>query len=240
MDKHRVEQAVRFFWETRTQQQQAQGRTSGRRDSGNRRAVTGGRHLDGFANLLVDLLCESGLPREAIHTTATTLPGYFRPTKDWDLVVVVDGVLLASVELKAHIGPSFGNNFNNRIEETLGNAVDLLTAYREGKFSPTQKPWLGWFLLLEEEPRSSAPVRIHEPHFTAFEEFRDSSYARRYELFCERLVRERLYDRACLLLSEQESGLQGAYREPNQGFGFTAFATSLCAHTTAYITSFRK
>ncbi|MCK6513120.1 PaeR7I family type II restriction endonuclease [Myxococcota bacterium] len=162
MDKHRVEQAVRFFWETRTQQQQAQGRTSGRRDSGNRRAVTGGRHLDGFANLLVDLLCESGLPREAIHTTATTLPGYFRPTKDWDLVV------------------------------------------------------------------------------TAFEEFRDSSYARRYELFCERLVRERLYDRACLLLSEQESGLQGVYREPNQGFGFTAFATSLCAHTTAYIASFRK
>jgi hypothetical protein len=41
------------------------------------------------------------------------LPGYFRPTKEWDLLVILDGNLLASIEFKSQIGPSFGNNYNN-------------------------------------------------------------------------------------------------------------------------------
>ncbi|MDD5532110.1 MAG: PaeR7I family type II restriction endonuclease [Syntrophales bacterium] len=40
------------------------------------------------------------------------MPGYFGPTKDWDLIVVADNVLLASIEFKAQVG-SFGNNCNN-------------------------------------------------------------------------------------------------------------------------------
>ena len=35
------------------------------------------------------------------------------------------GELQAVVELKAQVGPSFGNNANNLAEEALGNAVDL-------------------------------------------------------------------------------------------------------------------
>ena len=42
-----------------------------------------------------------------------TLPGYFRPTKLWDLLVTYKGQLIAAIELKSHVGPSFGNNFNN-------------------------------------------------------------------------------------------------------------------------------
>jgi hypothetical protein len=113
--------AIQHFWKVRTQQQQSQGSTSGVKDAGFRSAVTGGKHLDGFTELLAELLLEAGLPDSCIHKKAATLPGYFRPTKDWDLVVVVDGQLLASIEFKAHIGPSFGNNFNNRVEEALGN-----------------------------------------------------------------------------------------------------------------------
>ena len=171
-------QAVRHFWKVRSQQDQNQGTATGRRDAGNRSAVTGGKHLDGFIKLLADLLSEAGLPDTAIHTTATTLPGYFRPSKNWDLVVVVDGRQLASIEFKAHIGPSFGNNFNNRVEEELGNSTDLLTAYREGKFKASQKPWLGWLMLLEETPKSTSPVRVDEPHFEVFPEFKEASYAR--------------------------------------------------------------
>ncbi len=230
----RVKKAVRYFWRIRTQQLKKQGSVSGRKDTGNRSAVTGGKHLDGFINLFAELLSEAGLPDSTIHTTSTTLPGYFRPTKNWDLVAVVDGQLLASIEFKAHVGPSFGNNFNNRVEEALGNSTDLLTAYREGKFKPSQKPWLGWFMVLEETSKSISPVRADEPYFEVFPEFKNSSYSRRYELFCERLLRERLYDGVCLILSDKKSGLRGHFTEPNPELSFTTFATSLSAHAMVY------
>lgn len=229
-----VAKAVRYFWKVRTQQHERQGVITGKKDAGNRSAVTGGKHLDGFIKLFTELLSEAGLPDTTIHTTATTLPGYFRPTKNWDIVVVADGMLLASIEFKAHIGPSFGNNFNNRIEEALGNSTDLLTAYREGKFKPSRRPWLGWLILLEDTPKSTAPVRVDEPHFEVFEEFKKTSYARRYEIFCERLMRERLYDGTCLILSDKTGGLKGKFREPNPEFSFATFATSLTAHAMAY------
>lgn len=54
-------------------------------------------------------------------------------------------------------------------------------------------------MLLEEAPRSISPVEVTEPHFSVREEFRGASYAKRYELFCQKLVRERLYDAACFL-----------------------------------------
>jgi hypothetical protein len=232
--KDRVAKAVQYFWEVRTQQHEKQGSATGVKDAGYRSAVTGGKHLDGFIELLTQLLSEAGLPDSTIHTSATTLPGYFRPTKNWDLVVVVDGMLLASIEFKAHVGPSFGNNFNNRVEEALGNSTDLLTAYREGKFKPSQKPWLGWLMLLEDTSKSTSPVRVDEPHFEVFPEFKATSYAKRYELFCERLMRERLYDRTCLILSDRTSGLKGEFTEPNPEFSFASFATSLSAHAIAY------
>ena len=148
--------------------------------------------------------------------------------------MVVDGVLLASIEFKAQVGPSFGNNFNNRVEEALGNSSDILTAYREGKFAPSQKPWLGWLMLLEETRKSMAPVRIDEPHFPVFPEFHNSSYVERYQIFCERLMRERLYDAACLLLSDSETGLEGEFREPSRETDFGNFADSLIAHAIAF------
>jgi len=232
--KDRVAKAVQYFWEVRTQQHEKQGSTTGKKDAGNRSAVTGGKHLDGFIKLLTELLSEAGLPDSTIHTSPTTLPGYFRPTKNWDLVVVVDGLLLASIEFKAHVGPSFGNNFNNRVEEALGNSTDLLTAFREGKFKSSQKPWLGWLMLLEDTPKSASPVRVDEPHFEVFPEFKETSYAKRYELFCERLMRERLYDGTCLILSDETGGLKGIFTEPNPEFSFAAFATSLSGHAIAY------
>ena len=150
------------------------------------------------------------------------------------MVAVVDGQLLAVIEFKSHVGPSFGNNFNNRVEEALGSATDVWTAYREGAFKPSQKPWLGWLMLLENAPKSQSPVRVSEPHFEVFEEFKESSYAKRYELFCERLVRERIYDAACLLLSDRRNGVNGEYSEPNKEVNFKAFATSLSAHAIAF------
>jgi hypothetical protein len=230
----RLSDAIRHFWRFRTQQTTNQGTATGKKDTGNRSAVTGGKHLDGFVCLLAQILEESGLPKASIHTKETTLPGFFRPTKNWDIVVVDAGDLVASIEFKAHVGPSFGNNFNNRVEEALGNSSDLLTAYREGKFAPSALPWIGWLMLLEDCPNSTSPVKVNEPHFKVFEEFNGASYARRYEIFCERLVRERLYNSACLILSDASAGQQGKYTEPNSELSFRRYATSLSAHAMAH------
>ncbi len=97
--------------------------------------------MSGFERLIVEMLTEVGLQQDCIHTRAKTLPGFFRPTKDWDLLVVVDKHLLASLEFKSQVGPSFGNNFNNRVEESVGSATDLWTAYREGAFRMSPRPW---------------------------------------------------------------------------------------------------
>jgi hypothetical protein len=81
--------------------------------------------MDGFVALVMDLVKANGLAHAAIHRERAllTLPGYFRPTKLWDLLVVHEGRLVAAVELKSQVGPSFGKNFNNRTEEAIGTAL---------------------------------------------------------------------------------------------------------------------
>lgn len=232
----RVSEAIRYFWRTRASQQSKQGGRTGDSDRGARRAVTGGAQLDGFAVLVKQLLVETGISDSNIFRKKdVVLPGFFRPTKEWDLIVVVNGDLLAVIEFKSQVGPSFGNNYNNRTEEALGSATDLWTAYREGAFLTSRQPWLGYFMLLEEAPRSMRPVAVKEPHFRVFEEFRDASYAMRYELFCRKLVRERLYDAACFMLSDRIDGLEGKFREPSPELTFGRFVESLVARAIAHV-----
>jgi len=145
----RLRQAVIVYWQTRSRQQSKQAR-GGRADQGARSAVTGGAQMDGFIRLITDLIMETGAePEHIFHNRALELPGYFRPTKQWDLLVVKGNQLLVAIEAKSQVGPSFGNNFNNRTEEAMGSAVDLWTAFREGAFNTTIKPWLGYLFLLD-------------------------------------------------------------------------------------------
>ena len=237
----RVGLAVKHFWQTRAAQKRRQGVISGQRDQGNRTAVTGGKQLDGFVLLVTELLIECGLPDAHVYTKKrdVVLPGYFRPTKEWDLVVVYEENLVANIEFKSQVG-SFGNNFNNRIEEALGNAIDLQTAYREGAFAPAPAPWVGYLMMLQKTEESTRPFGVREPHFKVFNEFQNTSYAERYELFCKRLVRERLYDAACFLTSDKKSGLHGAYSEPSEELCFQNFAGSLIGHVTGVVRTSRQ
>jgi hypothetical protein len=227
--------AVAFFWTTRAAQQTRQGRAAGERDRGDRAAVTGGGHCAAFVQLVRDLIVRSGVPDTRVYTArrSTDLPGYFRATKDWDLLAISEGRLLAVVELKSQVG-SFGNNFNNRTEEAVGNATDFWTAFREGAFKTSPRPWLGHFMMLEDASGSTRPLRVREQHFKVFKEFRGTSYADRYAILCRRLVLERLYDAACLIMSSRDTGPHGDYREPDRQLSFRSFAASLVAHVTAF------
>lgn len=248
LDKGLAE-AVAYFWSVQGRQNASQGTASGRRDAGRRAAVTGGGHCTGFADLMCKLPSESGIPDAEVffrrakpeigepprdsRLTKTVLPGYFRPAKNWDLLVVCGGELLGVIEFKSQIG-SLGNNAHNRAEEAVGNGYDFQSAYRKGAFRPSAPPWLGYFMLLEDTPAAFEPVKTPEPHFKVFPEFKDASYCKRYELLCERLVRDRLYDAACLILSNAKTGVRGTFREPEPEFSFRNFAMSLTARAQAF------
>jgi hypothetical protein len=88
-------------------------------------------------------------------------------------------------------------------------------------------------MLLEEAPRSVAPVRAREPHFKVLPEFNGASYAKRYEILLTKLVRERLYDAACFLMSNATDGARGVYREPAAELGFQNLIASLMAKAIA-------
>jgi len=227
----KVIDAVRFYRESREKQSNNQGAVAGIKDMGARSAVTGGAQMDGFADLVSSAIMECGIPSNCIYKKKSVeLPGYYRPEKQWDLLVVYNGILGAAIEFKSQVGPSFGNNFNNRTEEALGSASDIWVAYREGRFGKHMiKPWLGYLFLLEDCPRSTTPVAVREPHFQVDEVFRGASYKKRYVVFCQRLILERLYDSACFLTSNM-SGDEIIVQEPNPGLSFDSFISSLKGH----------
>jgi hypothetical protein len=138
------------------------------------------------------------------------------------------------IEFKAQVGPSFGNNFNNRTEEAVGTATDLWAAYREGAFKPSARPWLGYVFILEDCPMSQSPVKVVQSHFKVFPEFRNASYAKRYEILLTKLLRERLYDGASLLLTDKSGGRKGKFKCPSEELSFQTFAAGLFARAKAY------
>lgn len=217
--------AIRFYWQTRMRQAERQ-RTGDRVDTGMRSAVTGGNQMNAMEELVERILIDDGVPPEFIYRrTAVELPGYYRPEKKWDLLVVTDNVLVAAMEFKSQVGPSFGNNFNNRTEEAMGSAVDLWTAFREGLLHEF-RPWLGYFFLLEDSDRSKSPVRTREPHFEIDPVFKDASYAERYQIFCRRLVLERLYDASCFVTSTNDPD-SPVITQPDNNLTFFRFIASL-------------
>lgn len=54
--EERISGAVRHYWQTRLKQKKSQGSSSGMRDYGARADVTGGKHMDGFASLISELI----------------------------------------------------------------------------------------------------------------------------------------------------------------------------------------
>jgi Restriction endonuclease XhoI len=230
-DPARFEQAVRSFWDVRTSQA-AKQLLSGKVDAGTRGAVTGGGHLDGIARLLEEIFVEAGFAPSSIRrSSGIELPGYYRPTKKWDLLVIENGILVAAIEFKSQVGPSFGNNFNNRTEEALGNAVDVWRAYEEGTFGKV-RPWLGYIFFLEEAERSTKPVKVAKSVFPVEPIFHGTSYKDRYQILCQRIVRERLYDAACFVTSSADTSIP--VHQPLDELNFENFVAAIVGRA-AYI-----
>ena len=211
--------------------------------------VRGGAQLAALESLVVDVLCEAGLERLDVRTRSELeLPGYFRATKKWDLVVVADGRLVLAMEFKSQVGKSIGNNVNNRAEEAVGSATDLWKAYREGRAGPPiPPPFLGCLFLLESHAGVKRPVANKEPHFPVDPVFRGKEvpakgvaparfegvrYAERYGWLCRRLVLERVYSAACFLMASRDK--RSVITQPAPDLNFASFASALRGHAVAF------
>ena len=215
-----VAQAVLTFWKSRG------GATTRTAQGSARDSVVSGKNMDGFVEIVQRVVAHCGYDAKDVHTrkSKVVLPGYFRATKNWDVLVIRERRLIGVFEFKSQVG-SFGNNFNNRTEEVVGSAADLWIAHHHGAYgdglrvdrnrvsesspallnpslqSDPRPPFLAWLMLLEESPGSLRSIRCDEPNYPVFAEFKDASYAKRYQLLCERLVERQLYAAAALELS---------------------------------------
>ncbi len=226
--EQKTREAVKAFWGNREAARQKQIE-AGKADQGERAGVTAGKNMDGFLALVLDIIKANGLAHAETHQNRAmlTLPGYFRPTKLWDLLVIHKG------ELKSQVGPSFGNNFNNRTEEAIGTAHDLWMAFREEAFGKQPRPFVGWLMMVEDAPGSRSPVRDSSPHFPVFEEFKGASYLQRYDLLCQRLVREQLYTTAAVIAAERSAVDTGYFTELSSMTSIKTFVFALAGHVAA-------
>jgi hypothetical protein len=230
----KAREAVMAFWGNREKARQKQMEV-GKPDQGERAGVIGGKNMDGFIALVIDLVQANGLAHASVHRQMAllTLPGYFRPTKRWDLLVMNEGRLVAAIELTSQVGPAFGNNFNNRTEEAVGTAHGVWTASREGAFGQQPRPFVGWMMLVEDAARSRSAVRDASPHFPVFPEFQGASYLQRYDVLWKRLVKEQLYTTAAVIASPRTAVTTGDYSELSEMTSLKTFVTSFAGHVAA-------
>ena len=218
--------------------------------------VLGGKTLDGFIELIRQVVESSNLDDFQIHTGKNTsqLPGYFRPHKSWDIVVTSNGYLVAAVELKSQVG-SIGNNFNNRTEEVLGSGLDLSTAIEENAFLPSVRPFMGYLILVEDSETTRRSAQISMDHFPVMQGFladennRDKnyqpingkyprvagvSYLERYEILCRKLMARRIYDAASVMAASSENSVTGDYRNLSASTSVDAFIQQLTNHCNLF------
>lgn len=230
----KAKKAIRAFWVNREAAKNKQIK-SGKADQGERAGVTAGKNMNGFLDLIIQIVKANGLEHVKAHLTkkVLTLPGFFRPTKLWDLLLTYKGELIGAIELKSQVGPSFGNNFNNRTEEAIGTAHDLWIAFREGAFGKQPRPFVGWLILVEDAKGSRSAVNCSSPHFPIFKEFENASYLKRYDLLCQKLVCENLYTTASLIASPRDAMESGDYIELSDMTGLKTFVSVLAGHAAA-------
>jgi hypothetical protein len=234
LDKE-IRKAVRFYW--RTKHAALEKNKGGVRvDQGKRGGANAGKNLDGFRDLLVRQVKKTGNKNIEVHQNkaGVILPGHFRPSKQWDVVVMSGERLIAAVELKSLGGPSFGNNANNRCEEALGSGLDLAVAQREGLLGPGATPFIGYFILVEDEEKSRNPPKRGNPsiHFQGDPVFKSASYQQRMRILCERMMQERLYSAASVMSSTATGKRSGSYADLSPETSFERLVSKLNGYIT--------
>lgn len=200
---------------------------AGHADQGARQGITSGKHLDQVAFIVRNDLIDAGFNPEDVYDQGRecTLPGWFRPTKNWDILAFDGPDLVSAIELKS-INSSFGNNANNRAEESIGSVVDALTSFDERMFGPSGiPPVMGYAMIVRDCDDSRSAGRGHRsPHYAVDPVFDGASYLDRFLILCDRLRRKSLYQAVWLVFADPERGV--AY-EPSPDLTYEKFMANI-------------
>lgn len=220
-------EAILGMYDAMERAAQAQAAT-GHADQGRRSGVTSGKHLDPVAEIIHNDLVRLGFCTKEVYDgrRGCTLPGWFRPTKNWDLLAFDRGELVSAIELKS-ISSSFGNNANNRTEESIGSAIDAAEAYNERLFGDCCiRPVMGYAMIVKDCPESrKPPAKSTCPsHFEIDEVFKNASYLDRFRILCERLRRKSLYNAVWLVFARPD---EGVVYEPDIAMTYEVFMATI-------------
>lgn len=228
-----IRRAVKGYWGTKSMALE-KNNAGPKADQGKRGSATAGKILDGFTDMLIKIISKRKFSGLTIHKKKSDviLPGHFRPSKQWDLVLMLKERLVAAIELKSLGGPSFGNNANNRCEEALGSGVDFSVAQREGLFGPGASPFVGYFILVEDEEGSRSIPKRGNPskHFETDPKFATASYQQRMQILCERMVQERIYTASAMMATPSTSISTGDFQDLSKETSLNRFIAKLIAH----------
>lgn len=223
-----VGQALRQFWTKKAAQEEKAKRKQG----GTRDSVTGGGHLNALQELLRDEFVAAGVPGSAIFTKTRkrVLPGWFRPTKSWDLAVIHNKHIVGLIELKSQVG-SLGKNANNRAEEAIGNAIDVRYAYEKKLLGP-DRPWLGYVYVAEDEPniheKNKRSTNAHYDQRDVFtSEDEGLSYLDRLAILGQQLVSADVYQAAWIMITADPRKGDFRYRDAADAVGLEQFRLSV-------------
>lgn len=220
MRREAIQRAVENFWSTRQAQVEKledKGKSGG--------AARANGHMGGFTDLVAQEFIDAGVPQECIKKSKPYLPGYYRVRKQWDLVVVWQGVLVAAIEFKSQVG-GVGKNFNNRFEEALGSATDTRTAHIKNEIYGQVPPWLGYVFVLQETSETEQKNRSTKALFPTDSAFEGMSYSERYQEMVRRFIAERIYQAGWFITTKiSDAGI--VYNEPLPTATAEAFAIQI-------------
>mgnify|MGYP003588765963 FL=1 len=228
----KIQAAIDAFWGMRLYQANA---ITNNVQGGTRNQVLAAKHLDAIRALVIDGLTAINVPAHHIFHSGrgTRIPGYYRPSKNWDLAATDPaGQLMVLLELKSMTG-SYGNNQNNRFEEGLGNVTDV-TAAINSRIIPS-RPWLGYVFVTGDDSGSNAIPSAQPTFYPPDPAFAGATYLDRAQTFIERVVTSGLYDAGWYVATQPPPPrTPAAWREPSPGLTWSAFYSSLAQHVARY------
>ena len=184
-----------------------------------------GKHVVPISELIRNGMIEAGYFDSQIFSAGREiiLPGWFRPSKKWDITAYDKGALIGAIELKS-INSSFSNNSNNRAEESVGSATDVEFAVKGHLMGPTAlRPNFGYVLIINENDESlKCPgKRVSDlPIYGIDPLFEVGSYIDRFAIMGQRLLSERIYQAVWVAAVDLEAGTA---REPNPYLTYDKF-----------------
>lgn len=190
------------------------------------------RHMLGLNNYVKQIFIDAGLKEHEVKVD-TVIPGYFRRSKNWDIVAVHKGRLVGIVELKSQ-ATSPGNNANNRIEEAIGSPVDARMFHEVTSAFGELGIWAAWGMVFnrdQEDITGKKRSGVRSQHFTLDPIFEPFTYAGQYGTMIQRLIAQNIYDAGWMVSTWVNSDGSVGYEEPIP----TATAETLRTQITARV-----